>query len=89
MDDIVKIRLNASKNFICHKIKIVTDILNILKQNKEVAGIISTKEMGTESVFLEMKKIVSFPNKLAQRRFRSEAKHIFGYHKRKLFPDRQ
>ena len=49
MDDIVKMRLNLCGNFICHKIKIVTEI-NILEQNKEVAGIISAKEMGTESV---------------------------------------
>ena len=36
----------------CHRDK-------YFRKNKEVAVIISAKEMGTESVFYEMKKIVS------------------------------
>ena len=49
MDDMEKMRLNLCGNFICHKIKIVMEI-NILEQNKEVAGSTSAKEMGTECV---------------------------------------
>ena len=56
----MKIRRNSCGKFytVFHKIKIVTEI-NILEQNKEVAEIILAKEMGTEFVFQEMKKLVS------------------------------
>ena len=50
MDDIIKMRLNLRRTFICNKVKIVTEI-SISNQNKEVTGITSAKVMGTESGF--------------------------------------